>query len=218
MKRYFLLLSVFIGFGCIFQSCKDEPELNAVSILLEWGPDEGIILFPEGCRADEYSITYDGEPVSFDGCDAILYTQCSEYPQPFSVDLEFKIIDNETDVLDVFLHDTWVVVSGPQGHGYAETFIYYRGGFRASLSAHPGADYIPPTIPELHYNGVEYPVSSFRVAGAWRNNREWKAKLDDSVWIEITKNLEYTDCNIIIELEVEGKPLTLNITHISPLK
>lgn len=217
MKRYLLLLSFCIILGCAVVSCKKEQELNPCGMLVEWGPGEANVLFPDGCRADEYSITYDGEPIAFDGCDAILYTKNSEHSQPYSVDLEFKISDNAVDMLDVILYDAWVSVSGPQGQGYVETFVYFRGGFWASLSAHFGDDYVPPTIPELHYNGVEYPVSSFRIAGAWHNNREWRCKYGSLDWKEITKNLEYTDCNIIIELEVDGKPLTLNITHISPL-
>lgn len=218
MKRYLFVLLSVAYICCILPSCeKKDKELTPAGILIEWVPADGNVLFADGCRVDEYSVTYDGESIVFDDCDVILYTRNDLNEYLFLADLECKISHDSTEVLDIIMHDTWVDLLGPDGKGYFETFIYFRGGFWAFLTSHSGGNGMAATTPEFRYNGVEYPVSSFIVSGVWHNNREWRCKSDGSSWEYITKKLEYTDCDVTIELEVDGKPLILNITHISPL-
>ena len=217
MKRYLFLLFAFASLAFVFASCeKKEPKLTPVGALYQWIPSEGNVLFPSGCRIDEGEIEYNGLTYNLGSCDAILYSSKSEYASPYSVDIDFKCkLDS---AFDVNVHDALVHVDGPRGEGYEETYIYIRGGFAAFLATSDEyCDYAPATTAKVYSDGVEYSVSSVEVYGVWCNNRELREKYHGGSTEDITKHLEYTDCNINIELNVEGTPLILHITHISPL-
>lgn len=220
MKRFLFILLPFVTICSTLQSCKDE-NLHPAGILVQWLPSEHNALFPSGCRIDSGDMEYDGLTYNLGSCDAVIYSSNSVTPHssPESVYLSCRIEDGDS-VFDIQIHDILAFVNGPEGKGYEETYIYFRGGFLALLRTSDGYyDNSIATTAEVYRDGVKYSVSSVDVSGYWINNREFRsyyAKFDTS-WEEITKNLEY-ECDITIELEVEGKPLTLNITHISPLK
>lgn len=219
MKRFLFVLLSFVILGSAFQSCKDEENtLTPAWILVQWAPSEYNVLFPSGCRIDEGEIEYDGLISNLGSCDAVIYSYESvTHMYPANMDLMCRISEGES-VFDIKIHDALAYVDGPIGEGYEETYVYFRGGFLATLGSYIGDDFVPATIAEVYHDGVEYPVYSIKVSGYWINNREFRTKYDGLPrFEEITKHLEYTDCDINIELNVEGKPLILHITHISPL-
>ena len=219
MRRYLLLLLLSASLCCVFQSCENgnDDDKDKVYVLVRWGVGDNVV-FPEGCHIDAGYLEFGDDIFDLSQYDAIFY---GYNPRLVALDLRCTINNlSGFTIADICLSNVGGTVLGPDGEGYANSYIYFRGGFSLFLSyldVSMDAKYYNTSV-IVNYNGVECRSECVNIEGHIVNNREYRAKDSISLKYEdITKHIEYTDCNIIIKLEVEGKPLTLNITHISPL-